>query len=78
MRGGLKVVSGKEVVDILAGFGFVTIGGTKHFKGRRRVETRRSSSPFTTWWRRVPGAPIFVLAPRYVLQQELRSHFYNE
>lgn len=35
MRGGLKVLSGKEVVDILAGFGFVAIGGTKHFKVRR-------------------------------------------
>ena len=35
MRGGLKVLSGKDVVAILAGFGFFTVGGTKHFKVRR-------------------------------------------
>jgi hypothetical protein len=35
MRGGLKVLSGRDVVDILAAFGFVAIGGTKHFKVRR-------------------------------------------
>ena len=35
MRGGLKVLSGAQVVDILADFGFAVIGGTKHIKLRR-------------------------------------------
>jgi hypothetical protein len=35
MRGGLKVLSGEDVVDTLAAFGFIAIGGTKHFKVRR-------------------------------------------
>ena len=35
MRGGLRVLSGADVVDILVGFGFAVIGGTKHIKLRR-------------------------------------------
>ena len=35
MRGGLKVLSGADVPDILTHFGFVAIGGKKHIKLRR-------------------------------------------
>jgi hypothetical protein len=37
MRGGLKVLSGAEVVAILAAHGFAVVGGTKHLKLRRSV-----------------------------------------
>jgi hypothetical protein len=35
MRGGLKVLSGREVVRILETFGFAVVGGAKHIKLRR-------------------------------------------
>jgi len=35
MRGGRKVLSGANVIDILTGFGFAVIGGKKHVKLRR-------------------------------------------
>ena len=35
MRGGLKVLSGREVARIFETFGFQVIGGTKHVKMRR-------------------------------------------
>ena len=80
MRGGLKVLSGKEVVDILAAFGFVQIGGTKHFKLRRPSlggdETLiiPNHNPVAKGTLRA----IFSQASRYVPQADLRPHFYNE
>jgi len=35
MQGGLRVLSGADVVSILERFGFTVIGGTKHVKMRR-------------------------------------------
>jgi hypothetical protein len=80
MRGGLKVLSGKDVADILAAFGFIAIGGTKHFKVRR-------TSPGGDETLIVPNhdpvakgtlRAIFSQASRYVPQADLRPHFYNE
>jgi len=80
MRGGLKVLSGAEVIDILAEFGFAVIGGTKHIKLRR---TGPSGAETLIVPNHDPIAKstlraIFSQASRYVPQAELRSHFYNE
>ncbi len=80
MRGGLKVLSGAEVVDILAAYGFVVIGGTKHLKLRRAVlggvETLivPHHDPIAKGTLRA----IFTQASRYIPQAELRPLFYNE
>ena len=80
MRGGLKVLSGTEVVAILAGFGFVVVGGTKHIKLRRTglngVETLvvPNHSPI----RKGTLRTIFTQASAYIPRSELRPYFYNE
>jgi HicA-like toxin of HicAB toxin-antitoxin system len=80
MRGGLKVLSGAEVVDILADFGFVAVGGAKHLKLRRTVaggvETLiiPNHDPISKGTLRA----IFVQASRYIPQADLRPHFYND
>ena len=80
MRGGLKVLSGKEVIDILAGFGFVTVGGTKHFKVRRVSSDGDETLVIPNHNPVAKGTlrAIFVQASRYVPQADLRPHFYNE
>ena len=80
MRGGLKVLSGAQVVDILADFGFAVIGGTKHIKLRRYGPNGNETlvvpnhSPITKGTLRV----IFSQASHYVPQAELHPHFYND
>jgi hypothetical protein len=80
MRGGLKVLSGADVVDILAGFGFVVIGGTKHIKMRRTGPNGDETlvvpnhSPIAKGTLRA----VFSQASRYVPQAELHPHFYND
>jgi predicted RNA binding protein YcfA (HicA-like mRNA interferase family) len=80
MRGGLKVLSGADVVAILAAHGFAVVRGTKHLKLRRSAlggaETLvvPNHDPIAKGTLRA----IFVQASRYVRQAELRSHFYNE
>ena len=80
MRGGLKVLSGTEVVDIFAEFGIVVVGGTKHIKLRRvgvvSVETLviPDHDPIAKGTLRA----IYMQASRYIPQSELRPHFYNE
>ena len=80
MRGGLRVLSGKEVVDILAGFGFITVGGTKHFKVRRTTPGGDETLVIPNHDTVAKGTlrAIFSQASRYVPQAELRPHFYNE
>ena len=80
MRGGLKVLSGKDVVDILAGFGFVGIGGTKHFKVRRMTPGGDETLIIPNHAPVAKGTlrAIFAQASRYVPQADLRPHFYNE
>jgi predicted RNA binding protein YcfA (HicA-like mRNA interferase family) len=80
MRGGLKVLSGSDVIDILAAFGFKVAGGTKHIKLRR---TGPSGSETLVVPNHDPIAKgtlraIFSQASRYIPQNELRPHFYNE
>jgi hypothetical protein len=80
MRGGLKVLSGKDVVGVLAGFGFVEIGGKKHLKLRRIRDGIEETLiiPHHNPVAKGTLRAIFVQASRYVPQAELRPHFYNE
>jgi len=80
MRGGLKVLSGKEVVDILASFGFVSIGGAKHLKVRRMTPGGDETLIIPNHDPVAKGTLRAILsqASRYVPQSELRPHFYNE
>jgi len=80
MRGGLKVLSGREVVRIFETFGFEVIGGTKHIKMRRLrpdgVETLivANHSPIGKGLLRT----IFTQASAYIPQADLHPLFYNE
>jgi hypothetical protein len=80
MRGGLKVLSGKEVVKIFETFGFAVIGGTKHIKMRRigpnGFETLivANHAPIGKGLLRT----IFMQASAYIPQADLHAHFYNE
>lgn len=80
MRGGLKVLSGKEVVRIFETFGFRIVGGTKHVKmqriGERGVETLTiaNHSPIGKGLLRT----IYVQACAHIPESELRTYFYNE
>ena len=80
MRGGLKVLSGREVVRIFETFGFHVVGGTKHIKMRRvgpnGVETLvvANHSPIGKGLLRT----IYTQASAYIPQAELREYFYNE
>lgn len=80
MRGGLKVLSGSEVVKIFETFGFAVIGGTKHVKMRRlgtdAVQTLivANHSPIGKGLLRT----IFMQASAYIPQEDLRPHFYND
>jgi len=80
MRGGLRVLSGGDVVDILVGFGFSVIGGTKHIKLRRTGPAGNETlivpdhSPIAKGTLRM----IFSQASHYISQDELRPHFYND
>jgi hypothetical protein len=80
MRGGLKVLSGEDVVDILAAFGFIAIGGTKHFKVRRTSPGGDETLVIPNHDPVAKGTlrAIFSQASRYVPQADLRPHFYNE
>ena len=79
MRGGLKVLSGSDVVDIFADFGFVVVGGTKHIKLRRirLTEVETLVIPDHDPIARGTLRAIFAQASHYIPQSELRPHFYN-
>lgn len=80
MRGGLKVLSGRQVVDILAEFGFVVIGGTKHLKLRCHESDGDAILIIPNHDEIAKGTlrAIFVQASRYVPQAELHPRFYND
>lgn len=81
MRGGLKVLSGEEVADILAAFGF-----TIHSRNSTHMKLRRTGADGNETLIVPDHAPvargtlraIFKQASRYVPQGDLRPHFYNE
>jgi HicA toxin of bacterial toxin-antitoxin, len=80
MQGGLKVLSGSDVVGIFERFGFVVAAGRKHIKMHRTgpsgIETLTvpNHSPIGKGLLRT----VFVQASAYIPQQELRPLFYNE
>lgn len=80
MRGGLKVLTGEEVIAILSHFGFVVVGAAKHVKLRRtgpggdETLVIPNHSPIAKGTLRA----IFLQASRYIPQSELREYFYNE
>ena len=80
MRGGLKILSGTDVVSIYERFGFAVVGGAKHVKLRRNgpngIETLivPDHTPIGKGLLRT----MFVQASAYIPQAQLRSHFYNE
>jgi hypothetical protein len=80
MRGGLKVLSGRQLVDILAGFGFELVGGAKHLKVRRTTAAGDETLVIPDHDPIAKGTlrAIFVQASRFVPHSELRPYFYNE
>jgi HicA toxin of bacterial toxin-antitoxin, len=80
MRGGLRVLSGEDVIAILAGFGFAVAGGKKHIKLRRAGASGDETLVVPNHAPIAKGTlrAIFSQASRYVPQAELRPHFYNE
>ena len=80
MRGGLKVLSGADVVTIYERFGFALAGGTKHIKMRR---TGRNGNETLIVPNHTPIGKgllrtMFVQASAYIPEAQLRPHFYNE
>jgi predicted RNA binding protein YcfA (HicA-like mRNA interferase family) len=80
MRGGLKVLSGDQVVGILAGFGFVAVGGKKHIKLRRRGPNGDQTLIVPNHRTILKGTlrDIYSQASAYISQAELHPHFYND
>jgi predicted RNA binding protein YcfA (HicA-like mRNA interferase family) len=81
MRGGLKVLSGEEVADILAKFGFTIRGrNSTHMKLRRSGIDGNETLivPDHAPVARGTLRAIFKQASRYVPQSDLRRHFYND
>lgn len=80
MRGGLKVLSGADVIDILAGFGFAEIGGKKHIKLRRAGPGGDETLIVPDHSSLAKGTlrAIFSQASRYIPERELHPHFYND
>ena len=81
MKGGLRVLSGKQVADILGKFGFVLQStNSSHLKLRRTGIDGRETlvvpnhSPIARGTLRA----IYNQACRYVPQTELHQHFYND
>jgi predicted RNA binding protein YcfA (HicA-like mRNA interferase family) len=78
----LKRLSGKDVIAILGRFGFVVVSQRgSHVKlarvlssGERQILTVPNHSELDTGTCRA----LFRQAGRYVLEQELRPHFYSE
>ena len=80
MRGGLKVLSGAEVVDILIGFGFGVTIGKKHVKLRRAGPNGDETLIVPKHASLAKGTlrAIYSQASRYIPQVDLHPHFYNE
>ncbi len=81
MKGALRVLSGKEVSDILAKFGFsIHHTSSSHLKLRREGAGGRETLivPAHSSLARGTLRAIYTQACRYIPQAELRPHFYNE
>ena len=81
MKAGLRVLSGKQVADILGKFGFVLHNtNSSHLKlrrigiGGRETLVIPDHSPIARGTLRA----IYNQACRYVPQADLRPHFFNE
>jgi predicted RNA binding protein YcfA (HicA-like mRNA interferase family) len=81
MKGGLRVLSGKQVTDILGKFGFVLHNtNSSHMKLRRDGVAGRETlvvpdhSPIARGTLRA----IYNQACRYIPQLDLHPHFYND
>jgi predicted RNA binding protein YcfA (HicA-like mRNA interferase family) len=81
MKGALRVLSGKQVADILGKFGFsVHSSNSSHLKlrrvgiGGRETLVIPDHSPIARGTLRA----IYNQACRYVPQTELHPHFYND
>jgi predicted RNA binding protein YcfA (HicA-like mRNA interferase family) len=81
MKGALKVLSGKQVANILGKFGFfVHSSNGDHVKLRRLGPggTETLIIPVHTPIARGTLRAIYNQASRYVPQAELRAYFYND
>ena len=80
MRGGLKVLTGEDLVAIFHRFGFVVVGGSKHLKLRRRTAAGYETLviPYHDPIAKGTLRAIFAQASHYIPQSELHPHFYNE
>jgi predicted RNA binding protein YcfA (HicA-like mRNA interferase family) len=81
MKGALRVLSGKQVVDILGKFGFVLYStNSSHLKLRRTGIGGRETLvvPAHSPLARGTLRAIYNQACRYVPQTELHPHFYND
>jgi predicted RNA binding protein YcfA (HicA-like mRNA interferase family) len=81
MKGALRVLSGKQVADILGKFGFaVHSSNSSHLKlrrvgiGGRETLIIPAHSPIARGTLRA----IYTQACRYVPQADLHPHFYND
>jgi HicA toxin of bacterial toxin-antitoxin, len=80
MQGGLKVLSGEDLVAIFTRFGFVVVGGSKHVKLRRSFSAGDETLVIPNHDPIAKGTlrAIFLQASHYIPQSQLRPHFYNE
>jgi predicted RNA binding protein YcfA (HicA-like mRNA interferase family) len=80
MRGGLKVLTGEDLIAIFQRFGFVVVGGGKHVKLRRTTPAGHETLVIPLHDPIAKGTlrAIFSQASRFIPQLELRPHFYNE
>lgn len=81
MKGALRVLSGKQVVDILEQYGFVIHStNSSHLKLRRAGIGGRETLvvPAHSPLARGTLRAIYNQASRYIPQAELRPHFYND
>jgi len=80
MGAGLKTLSSKEVITILATFGFVVYSQKgSHVKLRREKNGSKETLTIPERKQIAKGTlrEIFTQASTYIPQSELRQHFYN-
>ena len=80
MRGGLKILTGEDVIAIFHRFGFIIVGSSKHVKLRRTTSAGDETLiiPYHDPIAKGTLRAIFSQASHYIPQSELRPHFYNE
>ena len=77
----LRVLSGQEVVRILASFGFaVTAQRGSHIKLRRLLPTGERQSLTVPLHKEIDRGTLMAIyrqASRFITEQDLRNHFFN-